>query len=84
MIRWLHISDLHFNNDDMSTDSMREELPKYLKKNNIRYDAILYNAPYGERILINDAKPSGLCTSVAINTRRDCWCDKIFREVDEL
>ena len=32
MIRWLHISDLHFNNDDMSTVSMREELPKYLRK----------------------------------------------------
>ena len=40
MIRWLHISDLHFNNDDMSTDSMREELPKYLKKNNIRCDYV--------------------------------------------
>lgn len=62
----------------------REQTEEFLKKNNIRYDAILYNAPYGERILINDAKPSGLCTSVAINTRRDCWCDKIFREVDEL
>ena len=40
MIRWLHISDLHFNNDDMSTVSMREELPKYLRKNNIRCDYI--------------------------------------------
>lgn len=40
MIRWLHISDLHFNNDDMSTVSMREELPKYLRKNNIRCNYI--------------------------------------------
>ena len=27
--------------------------------------------PYGERILINDKKPSGLRTSIAINKERD-------------
>lgn len=40
MIRWLHISDLHFNNDDTSTEFLREELPKYLKKNNIHCDYV--------------------------------------------
>lgn len=40
MIRWLHISDLHFNSDDMSTISLREELPTYLKRNNIKCDYV--------------------------------------------
>ena len=43
----------------------------FLKENNIRYDNIIYNAPYGERILINDDKPSGLKMAYAINQKRD-------------
>ena len=38
MIRWLHISDLHFNGaDDMSTELLRDELPKFLKGKHISY-----------------------------------------------
>ena len=40
MLRWLHISDLHFNDNDMSTVSLREELPNFLKRNNIRCDYV--------------------------------------------
>ena len=40
MIRWLHISDLHFNNDDMSTRLLREALPEYLKNENIHCDYV--------------------------------------------
>ena len=40
MKRWLHISDLHFNSDDMSTSMLREELPKFLKKKNFSFDYI--------------------------------------------
>lgn len=40
MIRWLHISDLHFNNDDMSTIALREELPSFLTRNNITCDYV--------------------------------------------
>lgn len=43
----------------------------FLLKNGIRYDHIIYNAPYGERIVINDKKPFGLPVSVAVNTDRD-------------
>lgn len=43
----------------------------FLRENNIRYDNIIYNAPYGERILINDDKPSGLKMAYAINVNRD-------------
>ena len=44
---------------------------QFLNENSIRYDHIIYNAPYGERILINDRKPSGLTTAIAINAIRD-------------
>lgn len=51
----------------------------FLKKNNIRYDYIIYNAPYGERILINDTKPSGLCMAYGIATKRNKVCDIKFQ-----
>jgi len=43
----------------------------FLIENKIRYSHIIYDAPYGERILINDRKPSGLDTAVAVNVTRD-------------
>lgn len=43
----------------------------FLKENNIRFNHIIYEAPYGERILINDSKPSGLKMAYAIDTKRD-------------
>lgn len=49
----------------------KKETEDFLYKNSIRYDNIIYNAPYGERILINDRKPSGLCMARAINPKRD-------------
>lgn len=53
---------------------------KFLKENNIHYDDIIYNVPYGERILINDEKPSGMKTAIAINTVRDVFCKIDFIE----
>ena len=44
---------------------------RFLSDHGIRYDHIIYNAPYGERVLINDRKPSGLQTAVAVNLVRD-------------
>lgn len=54
---------------------------QFLQENGIRYDAVLYDMPYGERILVNDRKPSGLTTGLAINTLRDVFMDTRF-EVD--
>ena len=51
---------------------------RFLYDNGIRYDHIIYNAPYGERILINDKKPSGLKTAIAVNTERDVFCSIQF------
>lgn len=56
--------------------SRKEECRKltenFLKSNGVRYDHIIFEAPYGERILINDDKPSGLKMSIALGgTRND-------------
>lgn len=51
---------------------------KFLKENNVRYDHIIFNAGHGERILINDNKPDGLVTAMAINTIRDTFCKTKF------
>ncbi len=60
----------------------REQTEQFLRENHIRFDQIVYGLPYGERILVNDKKPSGLPTAIAINTERDC-CVKLNIEVNE-
>ena len=50
----------------------------FLYENGIRYDAIAYDMPYGERILVNDKKPSGLITGIAVNTDRDVFMRQRF------
>lgn len=57
------------------TEEYRKSTVKFLEQNGIRYDHIIFNAPYGERILINDDKPSGLKMSKGICTRRDNFMD---------
>jgi len=54
----------------------------FLAQHNVRYDHIIYNAPYGERIMINDSKPSGLQTAVAVNLKRDEF-EEILIKTDE-
>ena len=49
----------------------RQMTEEFLQKNEIRYDHIIYEAPYGERILINDDKPSGRVMAYAIHPKRD-------------
>ncbi len=51
--------------------SYENQTISFMQKNNIRYDKIIFDLPFGERILINDNKPSGLKTAHAINKERD-------------
>ena len=52
-------------------DAYKEITLEFLKKNNVRVDHIIFNVPYGERILVNDDKPSGLKMGIALNTVRN-------------
>lgn len=56
----------------------KRETEQFLNKMGVRWDYIIYDAPYGERILINDRKPSGIPMAVAINTDRDRWMQTSF------
>ncbi len=49
----------------------KEQTEEFLKENSIRYDEILFDLPYGERILLNDKKESGMITGVAVNKERN-------------
>lgn len=60
------------------TETEKELTEKFFEKHNIRYSTVIYNAPYGERILLNDAKPSGLVTALAYTTKRDEFCKVLF------
>ena len=44
---------------------------RFLDENGIRYDAVLFDMPVGERIVVNDRKPSGIRMAVAVNCTRD-------------
>lgn len=56
------------------SEATKDQTEAFLHQVGIRYDYIIYNAPYGERILVNDKKNSGLKTAIAINTIRDESC----------
>jgi hypothetical protein len=43
----------------------------FLKKNNIRFNDIIFGLPTGERVLINDKKPDGTITSFSLNINRN-------------
>lgn len=58
------------------------KLREFLKGQGIKFDYILSDIPQGERILINDVKPSGLKTALSVNKVRDAPLDIIF-EIDE-
>ena len=53
------------------TEEYKQQTLDFLEENKIRFDEILFNMPMGERILVNDRKPSGLDMSIAINLGRD-------------
>lgn len=55
------------------TEEYRESTIRFLQENGIRYHHIIFNLPFGERIVINDRKPSGLEMSKAVNLDRDCF-----------
>ncbi len=52
-------------------ETYREETVRFLEDHQIRFDQILFDMPMGERIIVNDKKPSGINMAVAVNTVRD-------------
>lgn len=55
------------------TDEYKAETLRFLEEHGIRYDEILFDMPMGERIVVNDRKPSGIDMAVAVNVDRDVF-----------
>ncbi len=53
------------------TETYREMTIDFLSDASIRYDEILFDMPMGERIVVNDKKPSGIDMAVAVNMERN-------------
>lgn len=56
------------------TEEYRQSTLNFLREAHIRYDEILFNLPMGERIIVNDRKPSGIDMAVAVNVNRNFFC----------
>jgi len=52
-------------------EALKERTENFLKEHGVRFDFVLYGMPYGERILFNDCKPSGLIMGAVVNVERD-------------
>jgi len=63
--------------------SQREETLRLLAVKGLRVDQAVFDLPTGERILINDSKPSGLPMAYAMNVRRDHGLCKLKVIIDE-
>jgi len=59
-------------------------LKQFLAQHRLRYNHLISSCPLGERILINDAKPSGLCMAYAIDKKRDTPLEADYRINPEL
>lgn len=61
----------------------RKKTEEFLRLHNIRYNQILFEMPMGERILINDDKPSGLRCAYAITPERNQGLESLDLVLDE-
>lgn len=59
-------------------EEYRAVTEEFLRKHNVRYDYILFEMPFGERIVVNDRKPSGIDMAYAIN------CDRNFFSIPRI
>ncbi len=60
------------------TEEYRKITIDFLQNSEVRYNEIIFNAPYGERVLVNDKKTSGMKTAIAVNTQRDVFMEQKF------
>lgn len=61
----------------------REVAEINLKRSDIRWNMLIMDIPKGERILINDSKPSGLVTAHAISLCRNVGLAEIIIECSD-
>lgn len=65
------------------SESERSRTLSLLAALGLRADYALFGLPKGERVLINDRKPSGLLTAYAMNLPRDQGLGDVRIDIDE-
>lgn len=65
-------------------EAARDKTVDFLKREGIRFDDIKFGMPMGERILINDTKPSGLICALAVSPERNDGVDYSFKINNQL
>ena len=61
----------------------KDKTEKFLNDNHIRYNKIIFELPVGERILINDNKPSGLPMAFSVKPKRNEGLSDLMIHIDE-
>lgn len=61
---------------------LRAQTEEFLCRHQVRYDEIIFGATVGERILINDDKPSGLRCALALGVERDRGLEQVDVSID--
>ncbi len=61
----------------------REKTERFLNENHIRFDKIIFEIPMGERILINDDKPSGLPMAFSFRPTRNAGLTDLKIHIDD-
>lgn len=64
-------------------ESLRAQTEAFLMGCKLRFDYLVLGLPTGERILLNDTKPSGLNTAIAVNIVRDVGLQELSLEIDQ-
>ena len=64
-------------------ETERQAIMDFFVARSLRVDHIILGLPHGERICVNDTKPSGLRTAVAINVPRDVGLRAVAYVVDK-
>jgi hypothetical protein len=64
-------------------ETERQAIMDFFAERELRVDQIILGLPHGERICVNDTKPSGLRTAVAINVARDVGLGAVAFVIDE-
>ena len=64
-------------------EAARERTLAFIKEAGVRVDHVFFQVPMGERILINDTKPSGLVCALTVNPSRNQGLEDLKIVIDQ-
>ena len=64
-------------------EAARERTLAFIKEAGVRVDHVFFQVPMGERILINDTKPSGLVCALTVNPSRNQGLEHLKIVIDQ-